>query len=105
MNTRTIVALALLSTLLCSCGWTALTKATTILTEKDGQGNVVREIAVESRPDAHIKFQQTAEGYSYEVDNRGKQGWTERMGDAAVDMVRKNIKVGVGGTSTGTEPD
>jgi len=92
---------------LCSCGVTALTKSTTTIT--DNRGTLAksddRVVTITGKPDSKIKYAEKKGGLlDIEVDNRGKQGFTEKLGDAAIDALRDtDLYVGAGGTAKGSD--
>ncbi len=74
-----------------------LTKPTpTIIT--DNMGTVKEEddkiITVDMKSDAHLKYTKTADGYTLEIDNRGRPGFMESAAQKILD--KTDIVVGAG---------
>ena len=95
---------------LSACGtYKALTMPVTTITDNQGTADKDDDliIKIKSRPDAVVSYDIKKNGSkTVKVDNRGKQGWTEKIGDAAIDALRDtDVFVGTGGTSKGSKEE
>jgi len=99
--------IAMLSLLLCSCGATLLTKSVTEIYDNKGTEDHTddRLIVIEGRPDMKIEYTEKKGGLiEVKIDNKGREGFTERLGDAAIDALRDtDLYLGAGGTAKGSD--
>ena len=91
-----------LSLCLCGCLPSTMIKniamSDTVITEsevdEDGEMKDVRKLKVSSRSDAKVKITRSEEGFTADIDNRGRPGWVESMAERLID--KTDIVLGSG---------
>lgn len=102
MKTLAICLSLIVSMSLCGCLPSTYLKkiamSDTIITESElddeGEMKEIRKLKVSSRSDAKVKITRSEEGFTADIDNRGRPGWVESMAERLID--KTDIVLGSG---------
>jgi len=102
MKARVLVVVLAAAMTLCGCGMTALTASKTHIDDNMGTADPADDRIVNLNAGAKSKVEyELPDGTKITVDNKEEASFTKKLGDAVVEAVGDNFKVGIGGTPMG----